>query len=337
MSDNRQILVSTLPEGTLAAEHFELVSGPIPEPADGEVLCRTVALTMGAGQRAGLQGSASYAGAPRTGVVMGGTGAARVVASRHPSFAVGDLVIGPTGWQDYAAIAGEQLTPIDAEDDPALHLGVLGTNGLTAYFGLFDVGQPESGDTVLVSAAVGSVGHFVGQMAALHGCRAIAVTSSEDKGAIAMERFGYGAAVSHRDPNFRDALKAAVSDHGGAIDIYFDNTGGDILGAALRRMRVGGRIVCCGVVSQYDTANPQPGPRGIPGLLVNYRLRMQGFLVFDYVDRFAEARQNIRGWIREGKLRPHTDERQGLAAAPSAFVDVLAGGNIGTRIIRLED
>ena len=164
---------------------------------------------------------------------------------------------------------------------------MLGTNGLTAYFGLLDVGRPQAGETVVVSAASGSVGHLVGQLARIAGCRVVGVTGSDDKCAVLTEQLGFDAAVNHRDPAFREAFKAAT---GAGIDIYFDNTGGDILGAALRRMRPHGRIVCCGVVSQYDTSDPAPGPRGIPGLLINNRVRMEGFLVFDFADRYAEAR-----------------------------------------------
>lgn len=334
MPDNRQILIASLPQGALAVSDFELHAGTVPEPGPGDVLCRTLAITIGAGQRAGLQGSASYAGAPTTGVVMSGTGVARVEASNDPAFAPGDIVVATTGWQDYSVHPAASLTRVDDDGDPALHLGALGTNGLTAYFGLLDVGRPQAGETVVVSAATGSVGHLVGQLARIQGCRTIGVAGSDEKCAVLTERLGFDAAVNYRDQAFRDSFKAVA---GAGIDVYFDNTGGDILGAALRRMRPHGRIVCCGVVSQYDTSDPAPGPRGIPGLLINSRVRMEGFLVFDYADRYAEARRRLRAWIDAGELVALTDERAGLEAAPEAFVDLLAGGNVGTRIVRIAD
>jgi len=333
---NRQVIIASLPTGALTASDFELRDGPMPEPGDGEVRCRTLAITMGAGQRAGLQGSASYAGAPTTGIVMSGTGVAVVEDSRDPAFAVGDVVVAPTGWQEHSVHTGRVLQRVEGPDDPALHLGVLGTNGLTAYFGLLDVGRPAAGETVLVSAASGSVGHLVGQIAKIQGCHVVGVAGSDAKCTMLTEQLGFDAAVNHRDPDFRAAVKTALrASTSGGIDVYFDNTGGDILATALRNMRPHGRIVCCGVVSQYDTSDPAPGPRGIPGLLVNNRIRMEGFLVFDYADRYAAAREQLRAWIASGRLVPLVDEVDGLERAPAAFVDLLAGGNIGTRIVRV--
>jgi NADPH-dependent curcumin reductase CurA len=304
------------------------------EPGDGEVLVRTLALTIGAGQRAGLQGSASYAGAPTTGIVMGGSGVGRVEASNADGIAPGDLVAGMTGWQDYAVLPARDARVVDAGIDPALHLSLFGTNGLTAYFGLFEVGRPQAGETVVVSAASGSVGHLVGQMARRHGCRVVGVTGSDAKCQLLTGQLGFDAAVNHRATSFRDDFKAATPD---GIGVYFDNTGGDILGAALRRMQLHGRIVCCGVVSQYDTSDPAPGPRGIPGLLVNNRVRMEGFIVFDYASRYDEARAQLREWLDTGEIVSLHDEVRGLEQAPQAFVDLLAGGNVGTRIVRVAD
>jgi NADPH-dependent curcumin reductase CurA len=334
MADNRQILIRSLPSGALAEDDYELVTTPTPAPGDGEVLARTLAITIGAGQRAGLQGSASYAGAPVTGVVMGGAGVGRVEVSNADEIAVGDLVAGPTGWQDYAVLRAKDARVVAADVDPTLHLSLFGINGLTAYFGLFEVGVPQPGETVVVSAASGSVGHLVGQMAKIRGCRVVGITGSDAKGEVLTGRLGFDTAVNHRSDTFRDDLKAATPD---GIDIYFDNTGGDILGACLRRMRPHGRIVCCGVVSQYDTNDPQPGPRGIPGLLVNNRVRMEGFLVFDFADRYDEGRQQMRAWLDAGDLVSLHDEVSGLDQAPHAFVDLLAGGNIGTRIVRVAE
>ena len=332
--ENRQILIDSLPDGKLNVDNYKLVSAAAPEAGKDEILCQTLAVTIGAGTRAGLQGSASYAGAPKTGIVMNGTGVARVVASNSPDIKNGDLVVAATGWQDYSVHKAKNATVVQDDIDIGHHLGALGTNGLTAYFGLMKLGEPSEGKTVLVSAAAGSVGHLVGQMAKINGCRAVGVTSSTEKCHLLEDRLGYDASVSYRSDDFRAELKEACPN---GVDIYFDNTGGEILGAALFRMNEKGRIVCCGVVSQYDTNSPAGGPRGVPGLLVNKRIRMEGFLVFDYLSEYQSARNQIRQWIASGELNPLNDEYQGLETAPSAFVDLLAGGNVGTRIVRVAD
>jgi hypothetical protein len=334
VNENRQIMIASLPRGALKASDFELRTSSVPEAGEGEVLCRTLAITIGAGQRAGLQGSASYAGAAKADTVMGGSGVARVEASNAPDFSPGDLVAGPTGWQDYAVLAGRQLAKIESSGDPALHLGALGTNGLTAYFGLLEVGRAQAGETVVVSAAAGSVGHIVGQIAKLKGCHVVGVTGSDEKCKILVDELGFDRAVNYRSPDFRAIFKAATPDR---IDVYFDNTGGDILGSALFRMNSHGRIVCCGVVSQYDTTNPAGGPRGVPGLLVNNRVRMEGFLVFDYAARYTEARAELKALIDSGRLVPRSTEFDGLERAGEAFVELLAGGTVGTTIVRVAD
>ncbi len=334
MSENRQVLIDSLPEGQLTESNYRLETNPVPEPGEGDVLCRTLVLTIGAGTRAGLQGSASYAGAPKTNIVMNGTGVARVEKSNASNLKEGDLVICPSGWQDYSVHKADRLTQVDADIDIAHYLGALGTNGLTAYFGLLNVGQPSEGETVLVSAAAGSVGHLVGQIAKIKGCRTVGITSTTEKCHLLEDKLGYDASVSYRSEDFRAELKEACP---GGVDIYFDNTGGEILGNALFRMNEHSRIVCCGVVSQYDTSNPAGGPRGIPGLLVNKRIRMEGFLVFDFIDQYAQAQEELKGWIKSGELVPLSDEVNGLENSPAAFVDLLAGGNVGTRIIRVAD
>ena len=331
---NRQVMIDSLPEDQLQESNYRLETAEIPTPGDDQVLCRTLVLTVGAGTRAGLQGSASYAGAPKVNIVMNGSGVARVEQSNSDRFNAGDLVICPSGWQDYSVHDANALTPITGDIDPAHYLGALGTNGLTAYFGLYNVGEMKAGDTVLVSAAAGSVGHLVGQLAKIKGGRAVGITSTPEKCDLLTSELGYDAAVSYKSPDFRADLKEACPD---GVDIYFDNTGGDILEMALRRMNAHSRIVCCGVVSQYDTSNPAGGPRGIPGLLVNKRIRMEGFLIFDYAASYDAARNQMKSWIVDGQLKPLNDEFKGLEKAPAAFVDLLGGGNVGTRMIRVAD
>lgn len=337
MDVNRRMLIARLPEGALRADDFELDTAAVPEVGEGEVLVRTLAFTIGAGQRAGLQGSAGYAGAPVAGRVMEGAGVGQVVHSRSGAVAEGDLVRGPLGWQEYACMRAELLESVAsgasaASADPAIHLGPLGINGITAYFGLLDVGRPRAGETVLVSAAAGSVGHLVGQIAALQGARVVGVAGSDAKCSLLTDELGFAAAVNHRSATFRDELKAATPDR---IDVYFDNVGGAVLGSALFRMNLHGRIVCCGAVSAYDTSNPDPSPRGIPGLLVNNRVRMEGFLVFDYEDRYGEARAQMSEWISSGRLTPRSTVFEGLQSAGHAFVELLAGNTVGTTIVRV--
>jgi len=263
---------------------------------------------------------------------MNCTGIGEIIESNDQEYPVGRNVLTQTGWQEYSVQKKESLTLLREGIDPSLYLGPLGINGLTAYFGLLEVGQPQAGETVMISAAAGSVGHMVGQIAKIKGCRVVGVCGSDEKCKKLTEDLGFDAAVYYKDANFRQNLKDATPD---GVDVYFDNTGGMILGSALFRLNSGGRIACCGVVSQYDTSTPEPGPKGIPGLLVNKSIRMQGFLVFDYVDKYDEATDNLLEWINSGQLKVLKDELDGLEKAPQGFVDLLAGGNIGTRIVNI--
>ena len=334
MNSTKRIVINTLPQGPLTGSEFEVEMVDTPRPGEGEVLVRVQALTMGAGMRAGLQGSASYAGAPIKGQVMRGTGIGVVQASRAKGIKQGDRVVAEVGWQSHKILSADHVRVVPGDADPALHLGLMGINGLTAYFGLLIVGDPKFGETVVVSAAAGSVGHLVGQLAALKGCRVVGVAGSDAKCRLLVEELGFDVAINRKDEDFRDQFKAATPDR---IGIYFDNTGGPVLGSALFQMAKHGRIVCCGAVSAYDTANPGPSPRGVPGLLVNNRVRMQGFMVFDFEDQYEDARDELLGWLNEGRISPRHVEYQGLESAPKAFVDLLAGNTVGTVIVRMAE
>ena len=329
---NNQVIIDSLPKGKLEESNYKLVESEMPKTGPDEVLVKTISFAITAGTRAGLQGSASYAGAPTTGIVMNCTGIGEIVESNDKNYPVGRNVLTQTGWQEYSIQKPASLTLVREGIDPSLYLGPLGINGLTAYFGLLEVGQPQEGQTVMISAAAGSVGHMVGQIAKIKGCKVVGVCGSDNKCKRLTEDLGFDAAVNYKDPNFRQNLKDATLD---GVDVYFDNTGGMILGSALFRLNSGGRIACCGVVSQYDTDTPEPGPKGIPGLLVNKSIKMQGFLVFDYADKYEEATDNLIQWIDSGQLKVLKDELQGLDQAPRGFVDLLAGGNIGTRIVNV--
>ena len=329
---NKQVTIASPPEAKLAESNYRLEQAEIPGISSDEVLVKTISFAITAGTRAGLQGSASYAGAPTTGIVMNCTGIGEIIESNDEDYPVGRNVLTQTGWQEYSVQKKEALTLLREGIDPSLYLGPLGINGLTAYFGLLEVGQPQAGETVMISAAAGSVGHMVGQIAKIKGCKVVGVCGSDEKCKKLTEDLGFDAAVNYKDANFRQNLKDATPD---GVDVYFDNTGGMILGSALFRLNSGGRIACCGVVSQYDTSTPEPGPKGIPGLLVNKSFRMQGFLVFDYADTYDEATDNLLEWINSGQLKVLKDELDGLDKAPQGFGDLLAGGNIGTRIVNI--
>ena len=334
MDKNLQVLIKSLPKDKLSSDNYELVESNLPNIDENEVLVKTISFAITAGTRAGLQGSASYAGAPKAGIVMNSTGIGEIVESKNENFPVGKKVLTMTGWQSYSAQKPESLTLLRDNVDPSLYLGPLGINGLTAYFGLLEIGKPKEGETVMISAAAGSVGHLVGQIAKIKGCKVIGVCGSDEKCNTLVEELGFDSAVNYKDANYRQNLKEATPN---GVDIYFDNTGGMILGSALFRLNPGGRIACCGVVSQYDTSSPEPGPKGIPGLLVNKSIRMEGFLVFDFATKYEDATSKIIEWIESGKLKVLTDEVHGLESAPEAFVDLLSGGNIGTRIVLLEN
>ena len=328
---NRQIVIARLPTDRLAPEHFELRDAPMPEPADGEVLCRTRLLSIDAANRAWMQG-ATYRAPIAGGQVMDGGTLAEVVTSNDDRFAPGDVVEASGGWQDYAVQRGSMLRKVRVRGPLSHHLSVLGITGLTAHFGLRRVGRPVAGETVLVSAAGGATGNVVGQLARLDGCRVVGVVGSDDKARFLTDELGFDAAVSHRDPNLRGAMKAACPN---GVDVFFDNTGGPVLEAALSRMNQGGRIVCCGVVSQYDTSNPAPGPRGVPGLLVTKRLRMEGFIVMDYFADREAAEDELAAAVAAGVLKVVEDVIDGLEHAPAALVGLLAGENVGKRMVKV--
>jgi NADPH-dependent curcumin reductase CurA len=328
---NNQIVLRELPGGQLSVDTFEQATGAVPSPAEGEVLCRTLLLSIDAANRAWMQG-ATYRGALSPGQVMDGFTLARVEESRADGLAVGEIVECQNGWQDYAVHPARAVAPLEVRGELSHHLGVLGLSGLTAYHGLLDVGRPRPGQTVVTSAAAGAAGNVAAQIARISGCRSVGIAGSDEKCLLLTERLGLDAAVNHRSPDFRADLKAACPD---GIDVYFDNTGGEILEAVLFRMNQGGAIACCGVVSQYDTATPASGPRGVPGLLVTKRLRMEGFIVMDYADRRDHALADLAGWVADGRLVVLEDPFEGLGSAPEALVDLLAGGNVGKRYVRV--
>jgi NADPH-dependent curcumin reductase CurA len=329
---NRQIVLDRLPQGDkLAAEHFALNAGERPTPGEGEVLLKTRYISLDAANRAWMQG-ATYRAALAPGQVMAGGGLAEVVESGVGHLRPGDLVFADTGWQEYAVLPGKNLRTLP-DLKPETHLlSVYGVAGLTAYFGLLECGQPKAGETVVVSAAAGSVGSIVGQIAKLKGCRVVGVAGGAEKGQWLVDELGFDAAVDYKSPEFKRQLRAAVPD---GIDVYFDNTGGDIFEACLFDMRNHGRIACCGAVSQYDGAAPPHGPRGVPGLIVTKRLTLRGFVVMDFAGQNDKALADLQAWVASGQLKVQEDVIDGLENLPNALIGLLAGENRGKRMVRV--
>ncbi|BAT61359.1 NADPH-dependent curcumin reductase [Variibacter gotjawalensis] len=328
---NRQVLLVEKPAGKLGPEHFKMSQGAMPVPQDGEVLLRTLYISLDAANRAWMHG-ATYRSALDFGGVMAGGGVAEVVESKSPDFKPGDLAFGDTGWQDYAAVKGKHLTKLPRVPQLTNLLSVYGIAGLTAYFGFLDIGQPKEGETVVVSAAAGSVGSIVGQIGKIKGCRVIGIAGGKEKCEWLTSELGFDAAVDYKGESVFKALKAAAPK---GIDVYFDNVGGTILEACLAQMNIGGRIACCGAISQYDGVPDAAGPRGVPGLIVVKRLRMQGFIVTDYFKDQARALKDLQAWVAAGKLKVEEDVIDGLENTPQALIGLLAGENRGKRMVKV--
>lgn len=333
MSDhiNRQILLVEKPAGKLGHEHFGMTDGCIPEAREGEALLRVRYISLDAANRAWMQG-ATYRAAVEANTVMAGGGIAEVISSKAEGLSPGDIVFGDTGWQDYAAVPAKHLRKMPRLEPMTHLLSIYGVAGLTAYFGLLDIGRPKAGETVVISAAAGSVGSIVGQIARIKGCRVVGIAGGKDKCDWLVSELGFDAAVNYKEGATYKALKAAAPD---GIDVYFDNVGGAILEACLAQMNRGGRIACCGAISQYDSAPSATGPRGVPGLIVVKRLTMQGFIVTDYMAQRDAAVADLQSWVASGQLKVQEDVIDGLENTPLALIGLLAGENRGKRMIRV--
>lgn len=332
---NRRILLNEIPTGKLEESHFGADEVETPSPANGEVLVKTLILSQDAANRAWMQG-ATYRSALSSGQVMSSGAIAQVVESNFDRFKPGQIVTGDVGWQEYAVLPGQQLSPVVEHDGPLSHgLSLLGIAGMTAYHGLINVPGIHAGETLLVSAAGGSVGSVVGQIGRIKGARVIGIAGGPDKCNWLVEELGFDACIDYKDTSapLRDQLKSVASE---GVDVYFDNTGGDILQTALFAMKMKGRIACCGAVSMYD-GKPKPGPFGVPGLLVTKRLRMEGFIVSDYRQLDADAYHDLSHWAKQGQLKVTEDIIDGLDNAPRGLIGLLAGENRGKRMIRVAD
>ncbi|HBM87446.1 MAG: NADP-dependent oxidoreductase [Parvibaculaceae bacterium] len=331
---NRQILLVETPKGKLGSEHFKMAEAAIPSLSeDGTLLVRTHYISLDAANRAWMQG-ATYRDAVESGQVMAGGAIAEVIESKSPDFSAGDLVFVDTGWQDYAVVPAKAAQKVPSMEPKTHLLSVYGIAGLTAYFGLLNCGTPKAGETILVSAAAGSVGTLVGQIAkaAVPDCTVIGIAGSDEKCQWLKDELGFDATVNYKTEPVFKALKAVAPQ---GIDVYFDNVGGDILEAALFRMNNFGRIACCGAVSQYDGAPPSAGPRGVPGLIVTKRLNLRGFIMSDFPNEQEKALKDLEGWVAEGKIKVQEDIIDGLENTPAALIGLLAGENRGKRMVKV--
>lgn len=336
-SQNKQILLRQRPQGTLRESDFMLVSRPVRELRDGEYLTRNLYFSLDAGFRKWMNTGADdnyltamEVGAPVQSIVLG-----RVEASRHPDYPVGSLVIGRSAWESYSVFDGSDfLQALEHDGSFPLHeyVATLGPTGMTAYFGLIDIGRPRSGDTVLVSAAGGAVGSVVGQIAHILGCRTVGITSSEAKCRWLKEELGYDAAINHRAPG---GLAAGIAEHlPDGFDIYFDNVGGPMLDQAVQHMKLGARVVLCGAIADYDQNDRESGVFHMWQFIVK-RASAAGFMFSDYVERYPEAVRALSKWLAEGRLKSVVDIREGIAQTPKAFCDMLEGRSRGKCIVRL--
>ena len=310
-------------------EHFEQRSAPVPDVGDGQILIRTILISIDAAMRAWMRGP-TYRPQVMPGDIMPAYVLAEVVESKTDGLQKGDLVLGEGLWSTYAVVDGKKMRKAPPYRPLTHMMSVIGIAGLTAYWGLLDVGKPQAGETVVVSAAAGSVGTIVGQIAKIKGCTTVGIAGGPDKCEWLTKELGYDAAVDYKAGDVFGQLKAACPK---GIDIYFDNVGGDILEACLFQMRNHGRVVCCGALSQYDTDVPE-SPKGVPGLVVVKRLRMEGFVVLDYFKRTPEAAQELLGWMGQGKLNIVEDIVEGLENTPQALIGLLEGKNRGKRMVR---
>lgn len=328
---NARVLLVNRPAGVAQASDFAISQGAVPEPAPGEILVRNHYLSVDPAMRGWIADVGNYSAPVAIGEVMRSLCSGEIVASRNPDYAVGEFVTGWFGWQDYAAVSADRIVQRTSPTEAKMALGILGLNGTTALLALTTIGEPRPGQTVVVSTAAGAVGSAVGQIARIHGCRTIGITSSPAKVRDCVDLFGYDAAIDYRTEDV-GARVAALCPEG--VDIYFDNTAGAISDAVMPHLAHKARVVVCGTAS-YDRWEPWPeGPRVERHLLVK-RARMEGFVLFDHMHRLDEAVATLRGWIADGQLTYQEDLLAGIEACPDALAGLYRGENRGKRIIQL--
>lgn len=330
---NRQILLAARPEGLPKESDFKLVEGPLPEPGEGQFLVKTNYLSVDPYMRGRISEAKSYAEPVAVGELMVGGTVGTIVQSRHSGYREGEVVVGYWGWQEYAVSDGEGVQRFDVLGVPMSYaLDVLGMPGMTAYFGLLEIGRPKAGETVFVSGAAGAVGSLVGQIAKIHGCRAAGSAGSAEKTDYLLDELGFDAAFNYHDVDDYAAKLDEVCPDG--IDVYFDNVGGKLTDAVFLRINLGARIVVCGQIDQYNATRPPRGPRMLWHLIVK-RARAEGFLVFDFASRFPEGQRQMAQWLQQGKIKYRETITDGLENAAQAFIGLFQGENIGKQLVRV--
>ena len=329
----RRVVLVRRPPGEPAESDFRVEEVPMPEPKHGEVLVKVAYLSLDPYQRGRMRDAASYAAPVGLGEVMTGGIVGEVVKSSSPRFGVGEIVEDRLGWQEYAIGGAPTMRKVDPSLAPiSTANGVLGMPGMTAYFGLLEVGQPKPGETIVVSAASGAVGQVVGQIGKIMGCRVVGIAGGAKKCAFAKDELGFDACVDYKAANDLDAALRAACPNG--IDVYFDNVGGEISDAVLRNINFFGRVALCGSISQYNATTPPMGPR-LLGTFVGKRVRAQGFIVTDFASRHEAAMRQMGEWIRNGRLKYREDVVQGIDKAPRAFIGMLRGENFGKMLVKM--
>ena len=329
---NKEIRLASRPAGMPTLDNFKIADAEVQQPKDGEVLVRTLYISVDPYLRGRMREGRSYVPPFEVGQVIVSGLVGEVVESRAPEFAPGDIVTGMLGWRLYNAAKAPELRKIDPRVAPmTTALGVLGVPGLSAYFGLLDIGKPKEGETVVVSGAAGAVGMTVCQIAKIKGCRAVGIAGSDEKNQYLMAQLGVDAAINYKSPQMGQALKDACPK---GVDVYFDNVGGEISDAVLPLINQGARIVLCGQISLYNLDKPDIGPRPQPALLVN-RASMKGFIITDYAARFAEGVMNLAQWLGAGKLKYAETVVEGFENTPQAFIGLFSGDNLGKQIVKV--
>lgn len=333
MTKNRQIILAARSEGLPKPSDFRLVETEMPKPKEGQFLVKIAYLSVDPYMRGRISETKSYAEPVALGQVMVGGTVGTIVESRHPDYQPGDVVVGYAGWQEYALSDGQEDERFDTSVAPmSTALGVLGMPGMTAYFGLLEIGQPKPGETVFVSGAAGAVGSLVGQIARIKSCRVVGSAGSQAKVDYLLGDLGFDAAFNYREVKDYAAKLQEICPRG--IDVYFDNVGGPLTDAVFTEINVHARVVVCGQIDQYNATRPPRGPRFLWHLIVK-RARVEGFLVFEFWPRFAEARRQIAEWLKEGKVKYRETIVDGLENAPEAFIGLFHGANVGKQLVRV--
>ncbi|MEC9364960.1 NADP-dependent oxidoreductase [Sinimarinibacterium flocculans] len=332
MSTNRQFKLKQRPVGMVKREDFEFAKADVPEPGDGEFLVRIAYLSLDPAMRGWMNEGKSYVPPVGLGEVMRAGAVGEIVKSNHPKFAVGEHVVGMFGVQDYAVSNGKGVTRVDPKLAPLpVYLGTLGMPGMTAYFGLLEIGKAKAGDTVVVSGAAGAVGQVVGQIAKIKGCRVVGIAGGADKCRYVVDELGFDACIDYKNEDVKKGLKQHCPQ---GVNVYFDNVGGEILDIVLTQLAMHARIVICGAISQYNNTTPVKGPSNYMSLLVN-RATMAGMVVFDWADRYGEAAREMGGWLQSGKLKTREDIAEGLETFPETLLKLFKGENTGKLVLKV--